>query len=346
MPIIDMHAHVTPERYKRAIAEGGTWHGLDAAVGELDRGAFAQPISHRISEMDATGVDIQLITPTAGFYQYGNDLAVTKVIARECNDEVAEIVSEHPSRFLGMGTVPMQDSSSAIEEMTRGVQDLGLKGVMISDHVAGRTYDEPEFLPFFKAAEELDAIVFFHQGGDTLVSHRIKRYKLANAVGNLTERTLVFAALVFGGVMDRCPGLKPLLAHAGGYTTFGAARMDKVAGAFEGAFAETGKLTPPFGPEPAGTYELNQPPSEYLSRFYYDCCTYSGPALRYVIDSVGIDRIVLGTDYPAPMYLIDAVNWVQGLHELSSEEKRAILAENASALLGVEQNRVEQNRNV
>jgi aminocarboxymuconate-semialdehyde decarboxylase len=122
----------------------------------------------------------------------------------------------------------MQHPPSAIAEMERAMSDLGLKGVIISDHVAGRTYDEPDFLPFFRSAQELGAIVFFHQGGDTVVNHRIRRYKLGNAVGNLTERALVYATLVFGGVMDRCPGLEPYLAHGGGYTSFGVARMDKV----------------------------------------------------------------------------------------------------------------------
>ena len=333
MPVIDMHAHVTPERYKRAIASEGAWHGLDEVAGELGRGFFAASISDRLREMDATGVDLELITPTAGFYQYGNDLETTKIIAQECNDEIAEIVDEHPSRFAGLGTLPMQDPAAAIAELQRIMQDRNLRGVMISDHVNGRTYDEPEFLPFFQAAEQMNAIVFFHQGNDTIVNQRIRRYKLGNSVGNLTERALVFATLVFGGVMDKCPNLSPLLAHGGGYTAFGISRMDKTAGAMEGEYERSGRLTPPFGEEKDIGYRLQKPPSDYLDRFYYDCCTYSGPALRYLIDRVGIDRVVLGTDVPAPMYLIDPVNWVEGLGELSATEKEAILSKNATALL-------------
>ena len=335
MPIVDMHAHVTPERYKEAIAAEGNWHGLNEVVGELDRGSFAKPISHRIQEMDATGVDMELITPTAGFYQYGNDLETTKLIARECNDEIAEIVTEHPTRFAGLGTLPMQDPASAIAELERVMRDLKMRGVMISDHVNGRTYDEPEFLPFFEAAEQLNAIVFFHQGGDTIVNQRLRRYRLGNSVGNLTERTLVYAALVFGGVMDKCPNLSPLLAHAGGYTAFGISRMDKTAGALEGEYERSGKLTPPFGAEKGLGYSLERAPSEYLDRFYYDCCTYSGPALRYLIDRVGVDRVVLGTDAPAPMYLVDPVNWINGLDELTTVEKESILFKNASTWLGL-----------
>jgi aminocarboxymuconate-semialdehyde decarboxylase len=331
MPVIDMHAHVTPERYKEAIRTKGEWHGLDAVPGELGLGGFDKSLFERLAEMDALGVDMQMVTPTVGFYQYSNELEVTRLIARDCNDEIAEMVEAHPTRFTGLATVPMQDPPSALAEMERAMSELNLKGVIINDHVAGRTYDEPDFVPFFHAAEQLGAILFFHQGGDTCVNYRIRRYKLGNAVGNLTERALVYATLVFGGILDRYPDLKLLLAHAGGYTAFGVARMDKVAGALEG---DTGNgFIPPFGHNDGFSQALA--PSAYLDRFYYDCCTYSGPALRFLIDAVGIDRVVLGTDYPAPMMLHDAVNWVKGLPELTSAEKEAVLSQNAAALLGL-----------
>lgn len=326
-----MHAHVTPERYKQAIRDRGEWHGLDSRPGELGLGGFDKSLAERLAEMDALGVDLQLVTPTVGFYQYGNELETTRRVARECNDEIGEMVSAHPTRFAGLATLPMQDPPSAIAEMDRAMSDLGLKGVIVSDHVAGRTYDEPDFLPFFSAAEELGAIVFFHQGADTVVNHRIRRYKLGNAVGNLTERALVYATLVFSGILDRHPDLKPYLAHGGGFTAFGVARMDKVAGAMEDDSG--GGFIPPFGQGDGFAQAL--PPSDYLGRFYYDTCTYSGPALRFLIDAVGIDRVVLGTDYPAPMVQHDAVNWVNRLPELDDGEKGAILTENPARMLGL-----------
>lgn len=330
MPVIDMHAHVTPERYKTAIRDHGHWHGLDASVGELTRGGFAQPVSERITEMDELGVDMQLVTPTVGFYQYDMDAADAAKIHRECNDEISDIVDQHPNRFRGLAMVTMQDPATAIAEMEQAMA-TGFAGVVLSDHVGPRTYDEPEFLPFFRAAEELGAILFFHQGGgDTCVGSRIDRYKLGNAVGNLTERALLFGTLVFGGIMDRFPDLTPLLAHGGGYTAYGIARMDKVAGALEGP---TGEMTPPF--KEMDGFRQQQAPSEYLQRFHYDCCTYSGPTLRFLIDTVGIDQVVLGTDYPAPMFLKDPVNWVNGLPELDDAEKEAILTKNPAILLGL-----------
>ena len=331
MPVIDMHAHVTPERYKQAIRTRGEWYGLDDDPGELGQGGFDKPLDERLNEMDALGVDMQLVTPTVGFSQYGNELEVTKLIHRECNNEIAEMIGAHPTRFAGLGHVPMQDVTSAVAEMERIMDIDGFKGVVVSDHVAGKTYDHPDFLPFFAAAEAMGVLIFFHQARDTCVATRTTKYKLTNAVGNLTERALVFATLVFSGVLDRHPGLRLLLAHGGGYTPYGVPRMDKVSGALEPAVPDG--MSPPFG----GGDGFNQrlPPSDYLDRFYYDCCTYSGPVLRFLIDTVGIDRVVLGTDYPAPMVLPDAVNWVRGLPEVTDAESEAILVGNPSRLLGV-----------
>ena len=134
----------------------------------------------------------------------------------------------------------MQDVKAAIDELERGVTQLGLKGAMIDDSVNGRCYDEPEFLPFFQAAEQLGALIFFHQGGTTAVSHRTSRYHLPNTIGNLVDRTLTFASLVFGGVMDKCPDLKVCFAHGGGYACFGIGRMDRgVGGALRGQGAHS-----------------------------------------------------------------------------------------------------------
>jgi aminocarboxymuconate-semialdehyde decarboxylase len=334
LPIIDVHAHVTPERFKEAIAKDGNWYGLGAKVGEIHHGGFAKSLDERFADMEADGIEMQLLSPTIGFYQYGNKLDTTKTVARECNDEVAEMVAAHPDKFAGVGTLPMQDVDAAIAELQRIMGDKGLKGAIIDDHVLGKTYDEPEFLPFYQAADELGAVLFYHQGGDTCVVHRISRYKMGNAIGNLADRTITFAALVHGGVMDKCQNFKPLLGHAGGYTAFGVPRMDKTSGALHPNRASNGEMRPPFG-RGEGEYNLQKPPSEYLDRFFYDCCTYDEDTLRFLVNKVGADRVMLGTDYPAPMFLEDPVRWVNGLDSFSDTEKQQILADNATAMLGL-----------
>jgi aminocarboxymuconate-semialdehyde decarboxylase len=333
MPIIDVHAHMTPERFKEAIRREGNWYGLGPEAGEIHHGGFANSVEQRLADMDEMGVDMHLLTPCVGFYQYDNDLDTTRTVARECNDEISETIDAHPDRFSGLGILPMQDIPSAIAELERIMSERNLKGAMIGDHVNGRTYDEPAFEPFFSAVEEMGAVLFFHQGGPTCVASRISRYKLTNAVGNPADRTLTFGTLVFGGVMDRHPDLQPILAHGGGYTTFGIARMDKVSGALD---TEEGadRITPAFG-RGEGEYDLQRAPSTYLRQFYYDCCTYNERALRYIIDTVGVDRVMLGTDYPAPMFLQDAVNWINGMESLTADEKEAVLSGNVSKMLGL-----------
>jgi aminocarboxymuconate-semialdehyde decarboxylase len=344
MPIIDLHAHVTPQRFQAAIRATGEWHGLDARTGELEVPGFRRATDERLTDMDALGVDIQAISPNADFYQYDNDPTTTSLIARECNDEIAEMCADHPDRFVGLATVPMQDVPAAVKELERVMLDLRFKGAMVNDHVNGRTFDEPEFLPFWEAAEQLGAVVFFHQGGKTVVTTRIDRYHVANSIGNLTERALTFVTLVGGGVIDRHPGLKLLLGHAGGYTAFGSARMDKAWEAARELVAEGVDPAVALGGDRGAEQELlgrasergpvSRPPSDYLRNFYYDCCTYTGATLRFLIDTVGIDRVVFGTDYPAPMMIVDAVNWIRGLDVLTDHEKDAILSRNAATLIG------------
>jgi aminocarboxymuconate-semialdehyde decarboxylase len=171
------------------------------------------------------------------------------------------MTKDHPTRFAGFCTLPMQSVKAAIDEMERGMVQLGLEGAMINDHVNGRTFDEPELLPFWKAAEQLHAVIFVHrQGGNTLVTPRTKRYQLFNTIGNLADRAVTFASLVFGGMMDRCPDLQICLAHGGGYTCFGIGRMDRG-----------------WQVRLEARVHIQQPPSTYPRRFYYDCITTASP---------------------------------------------------------------------
>lgn len=323
--VIDVHTHLTPLRYRAAVSASGSWHGLGPEAGELEWPGFRRSAGERLDDMREMRVDVQVVSPTAGFYLYDHDVDTALSVAREANDEIAGMASADPRRFVGFATVPMQDIAVAVEEMRRAVVDLGHRGVMIGDHVNGHTYDEPGFRPFWKAAEDLGAIVFFHQGADNITTHRIDRYGLGNSVGNLVERTLAFGALVYGGVPDRFPDLKLLLAHAGGFAAFGASRMDKA----------TRSALPEVSGGAADWPSLKKLPSDYLSFFYYDACTFSGATLRFLVDVVGADRVVLGTDYPAPMILDDAVNWISSLDVLTSQEKMAILSANPAGLLSL-----------
>ena len=154
----------------------------------------------------------------------------------------------------------------------------------------------------------MGALILFHQGGDTVVSPRIRRYHLPNTIGNLADRTLTFASLVIGGVMDTCPDLKICLSHGGGYACYGAGRMDR---GWRGLSEDERRSL--------------ERPSAYLSRFYYDNIVYTESALRFLIDTVGVDRVLFGTDWPYDMAQDWPVSWVLSLPNLTIEEKEAIL---------------------
>jgi aminocarboxymuconate-semialdehyde decarboxylase len=318
MRAIDIHAHLTPQCFQREVLAGRQWHGMTSAEGELFNPMNAWTPEQRLADMKSLGIDVQVVSTNVAFYKYDQDVAKTRAIAQACNDEVHQMTVDYPDRFAGLATLPMQDIPAAIAELERCVVQLGLKGAMINDHVNGRTFDEAEFLPFWKAAEQMGALIFIHQARPTLVTQRIERYHLPNTIGNLVDRAVTFAAFVFGGVMDACPALKICLAHGGGYTCFGIGRMDRG-----------------WQVRSEARIHIDKPPSAYLRKFYYDCLTHSEPALRLLIDSVGADHVVLGTDWPADMRIDWPVSWVLGLKSLTLEEKENILWKNLERLLGL-----------
>jgi aminocarboxymuconate-semialdehyde decarboxylase len=313
--IIDVHAHVTPQRFQRAVEAGRDWHGLGAEYGELDNPRNLWGPDRRLEEMDALGVDVQVVSPTDCFYQYDRDPAQTAEIAADANEEIAEMVRDHPDRFMGLGTLPMQDTDRAIAELTRAMGDLGLVGFMIDDHVNGTTYDDDRFDELFAAADERGAFLLIHQYQPTLVALRTERYFLLNSIGNLVDRTLSFGTLVYGGVMDRYRNLKVCFAHAGGYIPFAIDRIDQ---GWEVWPEERGKAA--------------DRPSTYLDRFYYDTVTFTERNLRFLLDVVGSDRVVFGTDYPAPMRLEDPVRLIDGYESLEESEREDLLRGTAARI--------------
>ena len=330
MRSIDIHAHIVPAALSQ-LKEDGNWHGYavekagpgqDFLVRGTKRGWLQPKLlwgpDERLADMDSMGVDVHVLSIWVGLYGYDLEADVCVATSRDFNNFVAELPRSWPSRFAGLATLPMQDTKAAVAELERAVLQLGLKGAMINDHVNGRTLDHPDFLPFWKAAEEMGALILFHQASETLVSPRTSGYHLSNSVGNLVDRTVTFATLVFSGLMDRFPDLKICLAHGGGYTCFGLGRMDRAWEVREEAKANIPNL-----------------PSTYARRFYYDCLTHSEETLRFIIDRVGPERVLLGSDWPFDMGVDSPVEWINSLESLTQDEKELILWKNPERLLGV-----------
>jgi len=260
---------------------------------------------------------VQVVSIHTPFFGYHLDSAQGRALARDVNDEIAAMARQWPRRFAGLATLPVQDVKKAIDELERAVTVLGLKGAELDTVVNGENWDEPKFLPLFKAAEALGAVLFFHpQPQHNFMMQRTTRYGLFNSLGVIVEDAIVVAVLIFGGVLDACPDLKVCIAHGGGPACFAMGRLDR---GWQGT--------------PVERRSIQQPPSGYQRRLYYDTVVGSEKALRFLLDEVGVDRVVLGSDWPFVPWHPSPVTWVQGLTTLSQDEKEKILWRNLESLL-------------
>jgi len=330
MKTIDVHAHLVPKSVWQAAEAERDWYGfrhepgdgLGTFVGNGKRTQFTSPKvrftpEDRLKDMDAQGVDVQVVSIHTPFFGYHLDSAQGRALAREVNDEIATMTRQWPTRFSGLATLPVQDVKAAIDELERAVTVLGLKGAELDTIVNGENWDDPRFLPLFKAAEAMHAVLFFHpQPQNNFMMERAARHGLPNSLGVIVEDAILVASLIFGGVFDACPDLKVCIAHGGGPACFAMGRIDR---GWQGT------------PEPRRT--IQKPPSSYQRRLYYDTVVGSEKALRFLIDEVGVDRVVLGSDWPFVPWHPSPVAWVQGLKSLTADEKEKILWRNLEALL-------------
>ena len=331
MRSIDIHAHLVPQAAWRAADSGKEWYGyrhepgegLGTFVGNGKRFGFTSPKvrftpEERMADMDAQGVDVQVLSVHTPFFGYHLDPALGTQLAREVNDEISALTRKWPKRFAGLATLPVQDVKAAIDELERAVTVLGLKGAELDTHVNSAQWDEPTFLPFFKAAEKMGAVLFFHpQPHHNFLMERTTRDGLVNSLGVILDDAIVVAILISGGVLEACPKLRACIAHGGGPACYAMGRLDR---GWQGR------------PE---SRRIPQPPSAYQKRLYYDCITGSEDALRFLLDHVGADRVVLGSDWPFVPWHPSPVTWVQGLASLTQEEKERILWRNLEALLSL-----------
>ena len=329
MRSIDIHAHLVPQSLWKALDAGTEWYGYRQEAGDRlapvtgggKRNTFSSPkvrysTQERLQDMDAQGVDVQVVSIHTPFFGYHLDAVQGKALARDVNDEIAGMAREHPKRLAGLATLPMQDVKSAIDELERAVTRLGLKGAELDTNVNGAQWDEQKFLPFFKAAEAMGAVLFFHpQPQNNFLAQRIPRHGLSNSLGVLLDDAILTAILICGGVLEACPDLRACIAHGGGPACFAMGRLDRN---WHGR------------PE---TRTIPQPPSVYERRLYYDTVASSEEALRFLIDRVGIDRVVLGSDWPFVPWKPGPGGWVQSLKSLTQEEKDKILWKNLETLL-------------
>ena len=312
-------AHLNPAQYEPQIKFANALTREVNVKQMQDRGEKLATVELRLKDMDRMGIDIQAVSPAPQQTYYWTDPGLGVELSRMINERLAEIVGRWPDRFVALGTVPLQNVELAVIELERCVKQLGLRGVEINPNVAGKDLTDPSLNldRFFAKARELDIVIFMHPIGFTQ-GERLMDHYFNNVIGNPLDTTLGTSRLIFDGVMERHPGLKVVLPHAGGFLAHYWARMDHA-----------------WRARPDCRTVIKKAPSSYLKKFYFDTIAFDPEMLRNLIDKFGAGQVVLGTDYPFDMGEEDPVGLIGSVPRLSAAEKERIMGGNAARLLKI-----------
>ena len=285
----------------------------ESDIGSRIRGNYDE----RFADMDKMGVDVQLVMPPPPQLYHTVALEYAVPAARLINDGIAEFVSKHPDRFIPTGTVPMQDGNEAAKELEYVMNKLKFKGVEILTNVNGKELSDPAFAPFWKKAEELDALVIIHPNGFT-EGKRLSRFYFNNIIGNPFETTLALHYLIFDGVLERHPKLKIFAMHGGGYLGGYSGRIDHAWGARSDCNAN-----------------LPKPPTSYLKQVYFDTVVFTPLQLETLVKTIGLDHVIMGTDYPFDMLEHDPIGHINSVESFDDSTRSALAGGNAKKMLGM-----------
>lgn len=325
---LDVHTHILTEEMMGLIAKEAPQ--VAPRMNAIDKDSFILEIAgtpyrpfprggfdleRRFADMGAAEVDVQVLSATPQSYLYEQEASLTAACAAIQNEQIAKLVAAHPDRFLGIATLPMQAPELAAAELKRAVRSLKLRGAMIGSNVVGRNLDHPELEPLWAAASELGCLLLIHPV-NVGAAERLRSYYLNNLIGNPLDTTIAAACLVFGGVLERHPGLKVCLVHGGGFVPYQAGRWVH-------------------GWHVRGEPKVNvkQSPEPWIERFYYDTILHSQTSLSFLVGSAGPARVLLGSDYPYDMGTGECVRQVKAL-AISEADKATVLGGQAWKLLG------------
>jgi aminocarboxymuconate-semialdehyde decarboxylase len=287
----------------------------DTVFREVGENLWHPPL--RIEECDRHGVDLQVLSTVPIMFSYWAKAEHALDLSRMLNDHIASVVRDHPQRFAGLGTIPLQDPDLAARELERCMGELSLAGVEIGTNVGGTNLDEPALGPVFETAERLGAAVFVHPW-EVLGKDRMSKYWLPWLVGMPAETSLAICSVIFGGVLERHPKLRIAFAHGGG--------------SFPGTF---GRIVQGFDTRP-DLVAVDNPthPRDYLGRFYVDSLVHDEGALRHLVSLVGAERVALGSDYPFPLGEREPGRLIESVEAFSAETRAQLLGGTALELLG------------
>ncbi|MEO8439110.1 MAG: amidohydrolase family protein [Spartobacteria bacterium] len=348
---IDLHTHILPR----------DWPDLDARYGysgfvrmEHHRPCCARMMrgdqffrevgdntwdpARRIEECDRTGVSVQVLSTVPVMFSYWAKPADGLDLSRQLNDHIAEVVRAHPTRFAGLGTIPMQDPEMAASELKRCVQELGLRGVQIGSHVDAnehcnqehcRNLDDRSLDVVWSAAEEAGAAIFVHPW-DMVGKNRMPKYWLPWLVGMPAETALAICSMIFGGVFERYPGLRVAFAHGGGAFPITLGRIEHGFNMRPDLVAIENKINPRSYLARIDAEGASQP-----ARFFVDSLVHDPDALRYLCRLFGTRRVALGSDYPFPLGEAHPGELIDSITDFSPEDKAQLLSGTAREFLAL-----------
>ncbi len=327
---IDIHTHILPKNWpdlKEKYGYGG-WVRMEhyapgCARMMIDDKHFRDVEENlwdaqvRLHDCDKQGVSVQVLSTVPVMFSYWAKGQDALDLSRFLNDHIASVVAAAPDRFIGLGTIPMQAPELAVKELERCVKELHLAGVEIGTHVNGWNLDDQHLFAIFQAAAELGAAVFVHPW-DMMGKDRMPKYWLPWLVGMPAEVSLAICSMIFGGVFERLPNLRVAFAHGGG--------------AFPGTL---GRIEHGFNVRP-DLCAVDNPhnPRRYLGRFYLDSLVHDRRMLKYILELVGDDHVVLGSDYPFPLGEQRPGSLIEQMTDLDHQTKEKLYSLNALRWLG------------
>ena len=328
--VIDPHTHIHPQSFLEDVRQGRFGRAIEIKQDNgnemmLTQGKVLSPVGmplyyeleSRFKDMERMGVDRQVLSVRPAMALYAIEAEANKDIAAALNDGMSALVREYPDKFSCMATVPLQDPPAAAEELER-TKKAGHIGVMIISNVAGMNLSDPSLDVFWDKVSALNLPVFIHPNNVCGGQDRLKEFYLKNFIGNPLDTTIAVACLIFGGVLDRYPNVRFYLSHMGGFVPWIRGRWQHGYGVRE-------------EPRVFGARD----PEQYFKKFYYDTIIHNADCLEFAVKTLGAERIVYGTDYPADMANHKPAREIPGLLRLSEAEQEMILYKNAETLYGL-----------